>query len=130
MMKRYLVCFVAAAAMAGTASAQDNDLRSYCGDMAKARGELSESPWAIQCARTLQVQRNYAQRADSQRQIELRLQQNQWVTLAMRSRTRAKEAPTDAEKKIAEANLSDLLAACPGYFRVTECVEWREELSR
>jgi hypothetical protein len=129
-MRKYLAIFVAAAAIAGPVAAQDDDLRTYCGDMAKPRGEPSTGVWALQCSRTLQVRRDYARKADSQRQVELRLQQNEWVVQSMRNSTRAKKAPTDAERKVAEANLADLLAACPSYFPVTECVGWREELSR
>jgi hypothetical protein len=129
-MRKYLACFVAAAAVVGTASAQDDDLRTYCGDMAKARGEPTTGTWALQCSRTLQVRRDYAQKADSQRRVEQRLEQNEWLIQAMRTSRLRKQAPTDAERHIADTNLAELLAACPSYFSVMKCVGYREELSR
>lgn len=129
-MKKYLICLVVAVTAASIAAAPDDDLRAYCGDLTKANGESEAGPWALRCARTLQVQRDYAQRADQRRKTELILQQTEWMIQNMRNKRLAKQASTEAEKQVAEKNLSDLHAACPIYFTVMECIELREERSK
>lgn len=127
-MKKHLICLLAALA-AGTASAQEEDLRTYCGDLAVARGEPRDGTWALQCSRTLQVQRDRARQASADRSLDATIERNEWLTEALRNTRLVREATTEADRKVAEKNVEASFAACPTYYPVARCVRMRDQMS-